>query len=93
MEEFEAAVALRLRAVMDRFQITTHPQLAKICGTSKSCVNNWLGGKNLPRVPEMIRLCEQTGITLDWLYCGVIHSMDAKVAIHLGSFRDPKTTE
>ena len=88
--ELERVVALRLRAVMEAFQITTHPKLAEVCGTSRSVVNNWLMGDNLPRVPEMIRLCERTGITLDWIYRGAIHTMDAQVAICLAASWTPR---
>ena len=92
MSDLDPAVALRLRAVMIAFQIATYPQLAKICDASTSSVNNWLSGANLPRVPEMIRLCERTGITLDWIYRGAIHTMDAKLAISLGGILDTKAT-
>jgi transcriptional regulator with XRE-family HTH domain len=70
MSELERAVAARLRSVMSRFEIVGNRALADICGTTPSAVNNWLSAYNLPRIPEMIRLCERTGVTLDWLYRG-----------------------
>ena len=83
MPELEDAVSKPLRAVMMDFNIVSNNMLAEICGTTKSAINNWLLGYNLPRVPEMIRLCERTGITLDWLYRGSINLMDPKMAIGL----------
>jgi transcriptional regulator with XRE-family HTH domain len=78
MAEYEEKVAARLEAVMEAFGIASYPELAEICEASKSAVNNWMNGYNLPRVPEMTRLCERTGITLDWLYRGMVASMDPK---------------
>lgn len=83
MDELEPAVASRLRAVMAEFQIVGNRALGEICGATNSAVNNWLCGYNLPRVPEMMRLCEQTGVTLDWLYRGSMGVMDATRSIRL----------
>jgi hypothetical protein len=55
----------RLRAVMVAFGIKSYPALAEIVGANKSSVSEWMRGTHLPRVPEMILLCEQTGLTLD----------------------------
>ena len=82
-DELELQVAARLRAVMQAFDIATNPEMAVLCGATTSAVNNWRLGYNLPRVPEMIRLAEQTGLTLDWLYRGLVCSMDPLVAIRL----------
>src|ERR1700690_3781159 len=70
MGELEKSVARRLRAVMDEFGIRTNPEMAEVCGTTSSAVNNWLLGYNLPRVPQMQTLCGRTGLTLDWIYSG-----------------------
>jgi hypothetical protein len=64
-------VGKRVTAVMDEFHIEGNKAMGDICGTTHGAVNNWRNGYNLPRVPEMSRLCEQTGITLDWLYRGL----------------------
>lgn len=88
MPDMEDAVSRRLRAVMTAFQIESYPEMAEICDASKSSVSNWVQGYNLPRVPEMIRLCERTGITLDWIYRGSPHTMDPKLTISLGAIVD-----
>ena len=88
MAELEDAVSKRLRAVMSVFQITTNVQMAEVCGSTKSAVNNWMLGYNLPRVPDMMQLCERTGITLDWLYRGVVVTMDQKLALTLSRHID-----
>ena len=86
MAEYEEQVAARLKAVMAAFGIPSNPELADLGDSTKSAVNNWLLGYNLPRVPEMSRLCERTGITLDWLYRGTIVSMDPKLLMTLAGF-------
>lgn len=90
MAELEQNVAARLRAVMASFGITSNPKMAEVCGASASSVNNWLLGYNLPRVPEMMRLCDQTGLTLDWIYRGSMASMDAKLGLHLAKIIEDK---
>jgi hypothetical protein len=90
MAELEQAVATRLRAVMSSFGIPSNPKMGEVCGTTSSAVNNWLLGYNLPRVPEMIRLCEQTGLTLDWIYRGSMAAMDAKLGLHLAKLIEDK---
>ena len=91
MDELEQNVAVRLRAVMSAFGIQSNPRMGEICGTTGSAVNNWLLGYNLPRVPEMIRLCDQTGLTLDWIYRGSMASMDAKLGLHLAQLIEGKS--
>jgi hypothetical protein len=83
MNDLEHEVAARLVAVMDEFCIGGNRALGDLCGATPSAVNNWRLGYNLPRVPEIIRLCEQTGITLDWLYRGFVGAMNPKLAMKL----------
>lgn len=70
MEDLENGVATRLRAVMAEFNILTNAEMGDFCGASGSVVNNWINRTNLPRIPEMLKLCEKTGLTLDWVYQG-----------------------
>ena len=83
MAEYEDKVAARLDAVMKAFGIEPYPKLAEICDATKSAVSNWMNRYNLPRVPEMIRLCERTDITLDWLYRGSEAGMNPKLLMEL----------
>ena len=53
--------AARLRAIMAEFHIATVDELAEIVGANRSAVSNWVNAINLPRVPEMGRLCDKTG--------------------------------
>lgn len=83
MGEYENLVASRLRAVMAEFGLETYKSIADICGASTSAVNNWVNGLNLPRVPEVSKLCDATGITLDWLYRGSLGAMEPKLGVRL----------
>jgi hypothetical protein len=81
--DLEAEVAVRLRAVMAELRIEDNREMGDVCGVTAGVVNNWLHAYNLPRVPEMIRLCHRSGITLDWVYRGHIGAMDPKLGINL----------
>lgn len=82
-------VANRLRAVMAEFGISSQVELADLCGVNNARVNQWMIGNNLPRVPEMLQLCEKTGLTLDWIYGGKIETLPTiDLAIRLTSFTD-----
>jgi hypothetical protein len=90
MDKGVVGVDIRLRAVMAEFEIKSNPAMAETCGTSTSAVSNWLAPpradwKNRPKVPEMITLCEKTGLTLDWIYRGISASMDPKLVLRLST--------
>jgi hypothetical protein len=82
-KKVEPDVGARLRAVKAELQLPNDQAFAELCSGTCSRVNNWLNGYNLPHVPDMIRLCERTGITLDWLYRDFAGSMDPTLALRL----------
>jgi transcriptional regulator with XRE-family HTH domain len=87
-------VAGRLRAVKAAFGLSSNDAFAEAWGSTKSVINNWLTGRNFPRVPEMIRLCERTDVTLDWLYRGADKKMDPALVTKLNSvIAEAKTPE
>lgn len=88
VQSLEVPVATRLRALQIAFGIKSYAELGAICGASASVVGNWMSEVNLPRVPEMARLCDRTGVTLDWIYRGRNSTIDAKMAIHLAKIID-----
>ena len=83
MEKMEVGLDMRVRAVMAEFEMDTNEDLGNACGAQSGTVNNWLRGDNGPRVPEMIRLCENTGLTLDWIYRGKSVCIDPELATRL----------
>jgi transcriptional regulator with XRE-family HTH domain len=70
------AVASRLRALRkeanQQLQIRTVDEFAALIGAERNQVSNWLNAYNLPPVWMMVRICEQFGITLDWLVRGTL---------------------
>lgn len=74
-----AGLPTRLRAVMahvaDKKDTRTQAR-AKFathwCDSNTSNLSEWLRFAHLPRVPNMISLCEKTGLTLDWIYRGIM---------------------
>ncbi|HEY1934030.1 MAG TPA: hypothetical protein VGG99_18625 [Acetobacteraceae bacterium] len=81
----ERSVAARLRAVMASQHIEGNKPFARICGVGDSTPNNWLLADNLPDMAGMIRLCQETGITLDWIFRGYAGGMPAGYANKLNS--------
>lgn len=79
MGDIEDAVSVRLRAVMAHFEMSGHAELAELCGAGVSAVGMWLRGSNLPRVDEMIRLCQALNLSLDWIYSGERRTVDANL--------------
>ena len=93
MDDFEDQIVARLNAVRAEFDLMPYRALGDVCGATTSQVNNWVNGSNLPRVQEMSKLCEQTGITLDWLCRGHMGAMNAGVSeflcVRLVQFHPP----
>jgi hypothetical protein len=83
MGEIERAVADRLVALMRELEVVGYRAIGALCDTRANVVSNWMNGYNLPRVPEMIQLCDKTGVTLDWIYRGRAGSMDPKLVMRL----------
>jgi hypothetical protein len=90
MPDLEKTVAIRLRAIKVAFGINSHKELGDACGASESVVGNWMVGVSLPRVPEMSHLCDRTGVTLDWIYRGIVTAMDPKLTNGLANIIDGK---
>lgn len=53
-------------------------------GTSR--LSNWLGGANVADLDKMIDLCDDYGLTLDWIYRGRLGGLPS-------DFRDKLTAE
>lgn len=59
-------------------------ELAKECDFDPPRVNNWLKGKARPDIDAANRICDDLGLTLDWIYRGDASKLDgdlrAKIA-------------
>ena len=45
-------------------------EFARLIGVSEQNMNNYETGRSRPRVDIAFRICQKTGITLDWIYFG-----------------------
>ena len=45
-------------------------EFAKRAGIAKSTYNQYESGTNQPRIQEAHKICDQFGLTLDWIYRG-----------------------
>lgn len=53
--------------------------LAKQCDFAKPRVNNWLKGTARPDIDAANRMCDDLGITLDWIYRGDASKLDSEL--------------
>ena len=76
-------VGARLRALYAEMSMTTVDEFADVLGVERNRASNWLNGYNLPKTPEMTKLCDITGVTLDWIYRGEPGALPLDKAIRL----------
>jgi transcriptional regulator with XRE-family HTH domain len=81
-KEIADELPTRLRAVMRAFGLT-YQTFGEAIGVGYSTVTEIMRGAHLPRVPEMLLLCERTGLTLGWIYAGSEIGIDEKLAAAL----------
>ena len=76
-------VAARLRALKEERGARNNKEFGSWAGESENSANNWLIADNCPGNEAAIKLCETTGITLDWLFRGSPAGMNSKRAARL----------
>lgn len=68
------AAGKRLHAIWDEirhiFNLETVDDYAEFMGVGRNALSNWLNGYHPPTIHAMIRLCDKSGVTLDWIYRG-----------------------
>ena len=87
-EQDPRRVGLRLKALASELQIPTAEAFAEWLGIGRSRAQNWFGGESLPKPHEMVRICEMTGVTLDWIYRGLSGSLPLDKSIRLQALFD-----
>ena len=96
-QSMKDVVAKRLLAIIDEFKLTEDGDgaarsLGEICGgANSSAASNWLQGYNFPKIPQLIALCDRTGITLDWLLRGTLGTMNVQLGNRLNKLTLTKT--
>lgn len=59
--------------------------MALFLGVGRTRYLNWERAENLPSETHMIALAEKTGITLDYIYRGVLDAVPMALAIRLSA--------
>jgi transcriptional regulator with XRE-family HTH domain len=54
-------------------------RFAKRTGISPQAINNWVKGRSSPSLAQAIKICQRTGVTLDYLYRGDVSGLPAKL--------------
>jgi transcriptional regulator with XRE-family HTH domain len=78
----KARLVSRVRVLMQEYG-WIQDDLARETGMSNSAAGNFLSLANYPDEEAMVRLCEITGVSMDWLYRGNLDSVPTKLAIRL----------
>lgn len=69
--DHKRATAARLRQAIESLDMR-QVDAARIMGVSPSQLGNWLRGAHYPDVFALTRFCGATGITMDWVFRGVL---------------------
>lgn len=75
-------VGRRLRTVFEALGLQ-QAQVARELNESPQKINNWLRGDNYPSEWFVYRFCARYGITMDYLYRGVVVGMPQALAAEL----------
>lgn len=87
------AVSQHKRDVAARLQLTLEAldlrqaDVAATLGISQSKLGNWLRGDTYPNEFLMALFCDRYGVTMDWLYRGLIYGLPSAVADGLAKAR------
>ena len=74
---------LRLKAARLVLGVDRQDVMAHVLGVQPSAYNNWEKGLRLPDVAAMVRLLNQSGVSLDWIFAGELRSMPFDLASRL----------
>jgi transcriptional regulator with XRE-family HTH domain len=84
---FRRGIAGRLRLIVD--VVGGKSDLAALMGISRSRLSNWISDDepNLPSIEPIIRLCDATGCTLDYIFRDIWSGLTADLAERLRNRR------
>lgn len=84
--------ATRPEAIGKRLEITrialgfqTRREFYAPIGLGESATSMWESGNRLPHVQHAMLLCREYGLTLDWIYRGVLSSLPHRTAMLIRS--------
>ncbi len=83
------AIAARLRltrlALMDG--VDNQAEWARRVGIRPSTWNNYEEALNRISLDEALKICQATGISLDWIYFGSLHSLPHSLALKIQRYQ------
>lgn len=78
----------RLAYLREQRGYATQVALAAVVGVNPTAVNHWESGRNLPRPPDLLRLCQLLRVTSDWLFWGRVEGLAQETFQLISSYRD-----
>ena len=72
------AIGERLEALRRAFDLT-QAEFAGRAGIQQNTYSQYATGKNLPRIEFAERICDEYGVTLDWIYRGDVSGMSVNI--------------
>jgi transcriptional regulator with XRE-family HTH domain len=73
------AIGDRLEALREAFNVT-QTEFAARAGIAQNTYNQYAKGKNLPRLDFAEKICDEYGVTLDWIYRGEQSGLPVHIA-------------
>lgn len=71
-------IGKRLRLVREALKMK-QTALCRLTGISDQVWNNAETGDNLLTIPNAVKLCRVTGVTMDWIYRGQVTSLPSSL--------------
>jgi len=78
----QIAVSARLTVVQEELD-KNDAAMGKLLGCGRTTWGNWIHQENMPEEEAMIRLCELTGLSMEWIYRGIAATMPVRLFIRL----------
>lgn len=82
-------IAARLRATRHALDLTQR-ELCRRAGIETNTYNQWEKAKGRPEIDKAFKLCDAFGLTLDWIYSGVLAGLPHDLAVKLVRLSDPE---
>ncbi|WP_193171286.1 helix-turn-helix transcriptional regulator [Nisaea nitritireducens] len=90
-ERSKEAVAKRLKALMDAYEIRTQKELCDMIEESPSKVNQYLRAVHYPRIETASKICDKFNVTLDWIFHGKTGGLSVGLSKSLDEHSDETT--
>jgi hypothetical protein len=82
------AIAARLQELRLAFGYTSFMEWSRFTGATNTSWHNYEAGQRVIFLTEALKLCTKTGVSLDWIYRGLDHTLPMNVAERLSKFRE-----